>query len=198
MKISRQNLFHLLISSSRHPTRTIRTLMRDLHTVIPHSHRVNRGKMSLEDLAEMASGFGVKYVMLVARWRGSPGKLEFYKPNRGNLKLLPPIIYIKGVRLQREYEVAWRKLRIRPKKLFTLKGCGGDAAKIAEALSKFFNSRGWVESVEGAERDTVYLEVGEAKPHHIAFHSVVRGRAVEVGPSLIVRHVVWRVEKPES
>jgi rRNA maturation protein Rpf1 len=172
--------------------------VQDLHTVIPHSHRVSRGKMSLEDLAETASEFGVKYVMLVARWRGSPGKLEFYRPNRGNLKLLPPIIYIKGVRFQREYEVAWRKLRIRPKKLFTLKGCGGDAVKIAEALSKFFNSRGWVESVEGAERDTVCLKVGEAKPHHIAFYSMVGGRAVEIGPSLTVRHVVWRVEKPEE
>jgi len=189
--------FHLLISSSRYPTPTVRTLMRDLHTVIPGSHRVNRGKMSLEMLAETGLQLGVKYVMLVARWRGGPGKLEFYGVNRGGLKLLPPIVYIKGVRFQREYEFSWRKLRIRPKRLFTLKSVGG-AAKISEALSRFFGSEGTVESVGNAGEGSVFLEVGEAQPHRITFHSKVKGRIVEVGPSITVRHVVWRVEKPEE
>jgi len=188
---------HLLISSSRYPTPTVRTLMRDLHTVIPGSHRINRGKMSLEMLAGTASQLEVGYVMLVARWRGGPGKLEFYRVNGGVLKLLPPIVYIKGVKLQRQYEASWRKLRMRPKRLFTLKSMG-EAAKISEALSKFFGSKGTVESVRNAGEGSVFLEVGEAQPHRITFHSKVKGRIVEVGPSITVRHAVWRVEKPEE
>ncbi|RLI27315.1 MAG: hypothetical protein DRO52_00550 [Candidatus Hecatellales archaeon] len=188
--------FHLLISSSRYPTRTVRSLMRDLHTVIPHSHRMNRGKMSLEDLSEVARQLGARYVMLVARWKGIPGKLEFYRPQPRGLKLLPPIIYIRGVKLQRQYPTYWRKLRIRPRKLLIFKPPKDEEARLAEALSEFFASEGWTEPLEAeASQGTIYMEVS---PQRLTFHSTLNGRLVEVGPSITIRHLVWRVEKPES
>lgn len=187
---------HLLISSSRYPTRTVRTLMRDLHTVLPGSQRINRGKMSMRDLAGKALELGANYVVLVARWRGIPGKLEFYKPYSRGLKLLPPLIYIKGVKLQRDYRLVWRKLRLRPKTLLTLKSPREEALKAAEALSKYFGSEGWAEDVK-PEEGVVYLEVG-GKPSYITFHSTVKGEVVEIGPLLTIRHLIWRLEKAEG
>jgi len=189
--------YHLLISSSRNPSRTVRTLMRDLHTVLPRSRRINRGKLSLEDLASFALEIGARYVMLVNRWKGGPGKLEFYEPTPRGLKLLPPLIYLRGVRLQRQYPVMWRKLRIRPRKLFTVKPLGEDATRIAEALSVFFGSQGWVEAPESPEKGLIYLEVLEAEgSFRITFYSSINGEPQEIGPSIKLRHVIWSVEKP--
>ena len=153
----------------------------------------------MADLASYASEIGAKYVLLVSRWKGGPGKLEFYQVEGETLRLVPPLIYLKGVRLQRQYRVMWRKLRIRPRRLLTVKPPPGEALKIAEALSVYFNSQGLVKKPENPEKGTIYMEVSPKDGVlRITFHSAVEGEIVEIGPALKLRHVIWRTEKPES
>lgn len=179
---------HLLITSSRRPTRSIRTLMRDLHTVIPNSHRMNRGKMSIEDLVETASNLKTKYVLIVDRWRGGPGKIEFYRVLNRELQPLSPILYVRGVRLQREYKIFWRKLRIRCRSLAIIKPVKEKLQKLAKTLSTVFNSP----LVSETEKDKfqVYIKLFEGLGYEvkITFFSTLHN--TEIGPALYLKKVV--------
>ena len=186
--------FHVVITSSRRPTRLMRTLMRDLHAVIPHSYRTNRGKMSKKDLAELASELGAPYVMLVNRWKGCPGKIEFYTVKNGRLQLLPPLIYVRAVRLQRQYPVVWRKLRIRPRELFAIQSVDDVVRQITEVLYIFWGADGWVEAPEEPVKGRIYFEVLPGEPK-ITFYSAVGGNIVEIGPAIKIRHLIWEIEK---
>jgi rRNA maturation protein Rpf1 len=154
--------------------------------------------MSFKDLSLLASQHKAKYVMLVARWKGGPGKIEFYKPLNRELKLLSPLIYLKGVKLQREYQVRWDKLKIAPLEVHMVKPLSGEATKLAEALSGFFGVQRWVDSPEEPIRGRIYVEILRLKDQSlkITFYSTVNSRLVEIGPALKFRHLIWSVEKP--
>ncbi|RJX15965.1 hypothetical protein CW703_02965 [Candidatus Bathyarchaeota archaeon] len=183
----------VLITSSRRPTRSMRTLMRDLHTVIPRSYRINRGKMSMEELAEVASNLQSNYVLLVTRWKGGPGKIEFYKVWDGELKLVPPTLYLKGIRLQREYPTFWRKLRIRCRSLAVVKPEKEELKKLAKEISKILKTP----FVDEAEKENyqVYLKIFEGSGYKakITFFSTMH--KMEIGPALHLKGWVIFEEK---
>ncbi len=176
----------------------MRTLIKDLCAVIPGSQRVTRGKMSFRDLSLLASEHGAKYVLLVTRWKGGPGKIEFYKPTDGKLKLLPPLIYLRGVRLQREYRIRWRELNIKPQEICMVKPAGEAAIRLAEALSTYLGVQNWVESPDEPVKGRIYVEVLGLQDQalRITFYSAVDDNVVEIGPALKLRHLVWSVEPP--
>jgi len=166
----------------------MRTLMRDLHTVIPKSHRINRGKMSMEDLAETASSLNAKYVLIVNRWKGGPGKIEFYRVLDGELQLISPLLYVRGIRLQREYKIFWRKLRIRCRSLAIIKPVKEKLQKLAETLSTVFNSP--IVSEDEKDEFQVYVKLFEGLDYEakITFFSTIHN--MEIGPALYLKKVV--------
>jgi len=91
----------IIITTSRRPTRRIRTFCNDLARCIPNSMRINRGKLSREGLAEKAYELEADRVIIVDRWKGGPGKIELFNV-REALVGVPPLIYIRGIKLQRE------------------------------------------------------------------------------------------------
>ena len=68
----------ILLTTSRRPTERIRTLCRELAHVIPNAVRVNRGKLSLDGVAERALEFGADHVIIIDRWKGGPGEIQFF------------------------------------------------------------------------------------------------------------------------
>jgi len=166
----------------------MRTLMRDLHTVIPNSYRTNRGKMGIKDLAELALNLKAKHVLVVNRWKGGPGKIEFYRVLKDKLEPIPPILYVKGVRLQREYKIFWRKLRIRCRSLAIVQPKDVEFKKLAEVLSKVFNAP--IVSEGEKENFQVYVRIFKDLNQRtkITFFSSLHKQ--EIGPSLYLRKVV--------
>ena len=76
----------ILLTTSRRPTGRIRTFCRDLANSLPNVVRVNRGKMSLDGLAEKAIELEADKVVVVDRWHGGPGKFNlFYISNLGDV-----------------------------------------------------------------------------------------------------------------
>ncbi|MFQ5836261.1 MAG: Brix domain containing protein, partial [Candidatus Bathyarchaeia archaeon] len=92
-----------LLTTSRRPTPRIRTFCRDLARSIPNVVRVNRGKLSLDGIAEKALEFNADRVVIVDRWKGGPGKIEFFKIGQEGLVPVPPIMYVASIKLQREF-----------------------------------------------------------------------------------------------
>lgn len=96
----------IMITTSRRPSPRLRSLVKDLVSVLPRSIKVNRGHKSLVELALEAKRLGLKYVIIVTERKGNPGGLTFYEveevgAGRAQLKRLSTII-LRGVKLSRE------------------------------------------------------------------------------------------------
>jgi len=172
----------IIITSSHRPTRAIRTLLKDLASVLPRSKRVNRGKMSHEDRDSLLDELGAEYALIVERWHGMPGSLRFYKAEGRELVPIPPRIFIKGVKFRREFKgsqaVALKATAIStPKEPSTL--------RLAEGLGRILG-------LPLTETPTsVYLElrVGEREAFVMSFKA---GESrVDVGPTIFVKLVAW-------
>ncbi len=94
----------ILITTSRRPTKRVRSFCKDLALVIPNSTKVNRGKKSLHDVLIEAVQRRHPYFLIVETWKGNPGNMLFYSTS--NLQLEEPIAVfrVKGVKLQREIQ----------------------------------------------------------------------------------------------
>ncbi len=91
----------ILITTTRRPSQRTRSFVRDLYHVIPDAIRKNRGKMSLEDVNEVALKLGAERVLVVGTERGNPSSLYFFRPTPIAMRSLS-LIYLRGVTLRRE------------------------------------------------------------------------------------------------
>lgn len=195
-----KNNIKVLVTSSRRPTRLIRSLMNDLASIIPNSLRVNRGKMSFKDVAEKALNLNTSLVLIVNRWKGGPGKIEFYEVEDRKIKLLTPIIYVRGVRLQRNHKLFFRKLQVKPKSLSIIKPLSKDleAQKLAEAFAKIFKVPIISPTEDTISESDVSMKIyrDSGGKLRITFISNLHS-GVEVGPEIFIRHIIWEAAKPD-
>ena len=176
-----------MITMSRRPTRIIRTFCNELAATLPGAIRVNRGKMSFEDIAEKAWELEADRVILVSRWKGNPGKICLYLVGDEGLEPFPPLIYIYGVRLRRDMGVRLgRVMRLavvaRPER-----------ARLGRALAEFLEVPllGAGEELGEGGRPDVLLKVWPDRERYavMSFFRPSDGR--EVGPRIRVRHLIW-------
>ncbi|RLI07175.1 hypothetical protein DRO32_04300, partial [Candidatus Bathyarchaeota archaeon] len=171
----------IMITMSRRPTRTIRTFCNELAATLPGAVRVNRGKMSLEDVAEKAWEIGADRVILVARWKGNPGKICLYEVGDEGLRPFPPLIYIYGIKLRRDMGVKLGKVG----SLAVAATPGRE--RLGRALADFLRAPLLAEE-EGARSLDVILRVGPDVERY-AVMSFFRPDGREVGPRVRVRHL---------
>ena len=72
------NIYKVLITTSHRPTRNTRRFVKVLSKVIPYSKRVNRGKLTLKQLALQAIDSGFNAIIVVRNRKGNPGYIDFY------------------------------------------------------------------------------------------------------------------------
>ncbi len=174
----------ILITTSRRPTRRIRTFCNELSATIPNSIRVNRGKMSLRDLAEYAIEEGFKRVFIVDRWKGGPGRLRLYMLGDEGIVQIPPQIYIKGIKLRREFKIG-RKII---KSLAIIRSqISTEALKLTETLSRFFN----IPLTDREEGYDAIIKIVKAEDQmlRLSFY-----QKVEIGPRIKISHMVWDLQ----
>jgi len=94
---------YVLLTTSRKPTKSIRTLCNDLSHTFPKAMRINRGKLSLEGIAEKALELAIERVVIVNRWKGGPGKIEFFEFRQDSLNAVPPIVCVHNIKFRREF-----------------------------------------------------------------------------------------------
>ncbi|RJS84497.1 hypothetical protein CW702_02410 [Candidatus Bathyarchaeota archaeon] len=180
----------ILLTTSRRPTRRIRTFLHDLNAVIPGSFRVNRGKASVDDLADEAAWRGISKVIIVDRWKGGPGRIRLFQLTETKLKEVPPRIYIRGIKLQREFGTKERpKINLLAARQPSFKG--HDAERFVRSLSEFLEVPllSPHETLEqGAE---MRLTLNEEDQITLTFYLFPKGR--EVGPRIRVSHLIWSV-----
>lgn len=179
----------ILLTTSRRPTRGIRTLCHDLHRSIPGLRRLNRGKMSLHEVGEKATELGADKIVVIDRWRSGFGRIRFLKAN-GRVSQVPPCIYIRSTKPQREFD-APRK----PSQLLLIDGTNvknPQAESLREGLSNFLGLP--LMEAHGAPpeyRAAMRLEVDSSRAIRLSFY--VLPENAEIGPRITVSHVEWEI-----
>ena len=184
----------ILLTTSRRPTKAIRTFCRDLSHTIPNTLRINRGKLSLEGVAEKALEVNAEKVLIVERWKGGPGKIQFFNVSEKGLRLIPPLIYLKRVKLQREFPEAKPKGRgIKSLALAVSRSLSVEVKKLEDALSKFFGIQivSYEESVKGYD---ALMQIMPEQQGFLAVTFRLIPEMVEVGPRIGISHLIWEVD----
>ena len=179
----------ILLTTSRRPTGRIRTFCRDLANSIPDVVRVNRGKMSLDGLAEKAIELEADKVVVVDRWHGGPGRINLFQLSSTGLKLVPPLMLISGIRLRRELKTT---KRARSSAISVEPNGSYDLERVAGCLSTFFGLP--IVSLDDAHsehRASMHFSFNSSKQIQITF--MLLGRMVEIGPRATFSKLVWDV-----
>jgi U3 small nucleolar ribonucleoprotein protein IMP4 len=180
----------MLLTTSRRPTGRIRTFCRDLANSIPDVTRVNRGKMSLDGVAEKAIELEADRVVVVDRWHGGPGKINLFQVSSTGLKPVPPLMLIKNIRLRRELNEGRRGVR---SSAITLEPeDSAELTRIAGHLSKYFGlpvlSLG-----EASENHRASMHFSFDSSRHTRITFMLLRRMVEIGPRVTMSKLIWEV-----
>jgi len=182
----------ILLTTSRRPTGGIRTLCRDLANSIPDVVRVNRGKMSLDGIAERAIEREADRVVVVDRWRGGPGKINFFQIAPTGLKPVPPLMLIAGVRLRREFKDETRRVR---SSVITMEPEDTpELERIAGCLSQFLDLP-LLSVDEAAGKFGASMHFSFDSSRRLQFTFILLHRMIEIGPRVTLSKLVWEVPK---
>jgi U3 small nucleolar ribonucleoprotein protein IMP4 len=180
----------MLLTTSRRPTGRIRTFCRDLANSIPDVTRVNRGKMSLDGVAEKAVMLEADRVVVVDRWRGGPGKINLFQISSTGLKPVSPIMLVAGIRLRREFKEGTRRAR---SSAITLEPQDSvELTRIAGRMSKYFGLP--VLSLDEASKNhRASMHFSFDSSRHIQITFILLSRMVEIGPRVTLSKLIWEV-----
>ncbi len=91
----------IALSSSRDPSVRTRQFLNELAEAIPNSVRINRGRMSIDELVVHAIEKGARYVMYIMTKKGNPLAIKFIEidKKRATYRWLPFVIKLIGVKL---------------------------------------------------------------------------------------------------
>ena len=180
----------ILLTTSRRPTGRIRSFCRDFVNSIPDVVRVNRGKMSLDGIAEKAIELEADRVVVVDRWRGGPGKISLFQVSSTGLKSVPPLMLISEIRLRREFEEMTRHAR---SSIITVEPQGSsELERIAACMSQYFDLP--VLSVNEADKKygaSMHFSFDPSQRLQITF--IRPQRMVEIGPRVTLSKLIWKV-----
>jgi len=172
------------------PTRGIRTFCHDLACSIPDTIRVNRGKMNLQELGENAIEKGSDRIILVDRWKGGRGRIRLYKLGQRKPVQVPPQIYIKAIKLRREFKVREKSVN----SLIIARNLTETPSEtmLLGALSDFLNfSLSNINEAGSDHEAAIQVYRGNGQLTHFSFFLLPR--MAEIGPRTTISHLIWDI-----
>lgn len=179
----------ILLTTSRRPTKGIRTFCKDLSHTIPNILRINRGKLSLEGLVAKALELGAKKVIIVDRWKGGPGKIELYLLE-GKLQPVPPLIYLRGVKLCREFQTMPRGRRIKFTALMTSPKPSQEVSRLEKVLSDFLGIP-IISSEDDFRNYHAIMQITTNSAGELIATFKLLPENMEIGPRIRISHLIW-------
>lgn len=89
------------LSSSRDPNLRVRQFLNELAQALPRTVKINRGRMSLDQLVVKAMEHDARYIMYITIRRGNPVAIRFIEldKEKAEYRWLPYLIKLIGVKL---------------------------------------------------------------------------------------------------
>ena len=184
----------VLLTTSRRPAKNTRTFCRDLSNTFPDVVRINRGKLSLEGVAEKALEREAQKVIVVGEERGTVGKMQLFRIGEKGLDAIPPLICVKGVKLRRDFEDnVSRERKIKSIAIAASKISSFEVKRLENALSEFFSIP--VFPLEEAHNKGIdaAMQISADPLNHIIITFKLIPELVEVGPQIRASHLVWEL-----
>lgn len=185
----------ILLTTSRKPTENIRTFCKDIAHTFSNVIRINRGKLSLEELVAKAREFNCEKMIIIERWKEGTAKVEFFEIKKDRLVGAPPIFFVREIMFRREFEekIGSRKriktvaIETSPKKNFT--------EAIENVLANFFEIPiiPYKTAIDSKFDAIMRIEGNSANNISVTFKLVPK--MVEVGPRIKVGHLIWELNK---
>lgn len=169
----------------------MRSLCHDLERVIPNAIRINRGKLSFSELIGKVFDVEADRLIIVERWKGGPGRIQFFQIS-SEVTHLPPLLILGGVKTQIDFgrrrrlskNIAVTVIDDPPKNIMDLAKFLSQFLKVPLSITK-----------SSEEKVTTAIQIS---PIHdggarIQFNAPPSG--TEVGPRLIVKKAVWEISR---
>jgi len=184
----------ILITTSRNPTQMMRTFCNDLARSIPRSMRINRGKSSLDTLAEKALEHEAEKVIICDRWKGGLGKLHLFELGSSGLVQFYPLMCVRKVKLQKTFGYV-RSKAAKSLILQTESGISFEARKLADILSHFFNIPKLTSDETLSPNTQAAMDISLNAARRIQITFLQTPRKIEIGPRITISYLTWRPRK---
>jgi len=152
--------------------------------------------MSLGGVAEKALELDAEKVIIISKWRGDSGKIELFRISEKGLDAVLPLIYVKDVKLRRDFEKnALRGRRLKSVAITASKTASLEVKKLENVLSKFFDVPVFsLKEICDREYDAAVQILTDQSNRIIVTFKLVP-EFVEVGPQIGVSHLVWELTR---
>ena len=156
---------------------------------MPQILSINRGKMSLDGIAEKALEIKSDHVIVVDRWRNGFGQINLFQMSSKGLHPVAPIMHLSDVCLRREIKVETKRFRssvvtVESRTSINLK-------RAAKHISQFLNLP--LMSVDEAiEEHHASLHFMFVSSGYIKATFIILDNMVEIGPRLNVSKLTWK------
>jgi rRNA maturation protein Rpf1 len=182
----------LLLTTSRRPTRNMRTLCNEISYNIPFAIRINRGKLSLEGIAEKSIEVNAEKVLIIERWKFGVGKIQLFYVKPIGLERVPPTIYVRHVRFRRDLAAEMmRGRRIKSIAMAASLHKNAEVMKLEKALSDFLTLQVLsLEEVVNRKYDAA-MQIKTTSQKDLIITFMLLPELVEIGPQIWVSHLVW-------
>ena len=186
----------ILLTTSRRPVKNTRTFCRDLSNIFPTVIRVNRGKLSRGGVAEKALELDAEKAIIIGKWRGDSGKIEFFRISANGLDVVPPLIYVKGVKLRRHFEENMPGgRRIKSVAIAASERTSLEVKRLENVLSEFFNIPVFSLKETYNKRIDAAMQISVDPSNRIIITFKLIPELVEIGPQIRVSHLVWELNR---
>ena len=173
------------LTTGRESNQRLNTLLKELALSIPNSHITRRGKSSKKELYSRLFYEGFTHAIVLYRWHGGPGRLDFFNVKPECMEQVPPSVLLKSVTLRREYATheAPRITAI----------TYGDVSTITRRLGKALSNILELPEAESTHdvRCSLHLRDNE-EGTEIVIKSPVSVR--ELGPKLVISRLIWSLQ----
>lgn len=158
--------------------------------------RINRGKLSRGGVAEKALELDAEKAIIIGKWRGDSGKIEFFRISAKGLDVIPPLIYVKSVKLRRDFkEDMPRGRRIKSIAIEASKTPSLEVKRLENVLSEFFNIPVFsFKEICDREFDAA-MQISADPSNRMIITFKLVPELVEIGPQIRVSHLVWELNR---
>jgi len=179
---------NVLVTTSREPTDKIRTLCNDIAHSIPNVIRVNRGKLSLDGVAEKALELHADHIVIIDHWKDGFANIRFFRTSISGLTPFPPLINIASARLRREFEARTKPI----KSLAILMPSENSLAvkRLVQSLGDFFNLPVFV-GKDIVSNFAAVMRISSTTSDRFQITFVLLPSSIEIGPRINVSKVIW-------
>lgn len=184
----------VMLTTSRRPTSAIRILCRDLSCTFPNIAQINRGKLSLEGIAERALELDVQKVVVVDRWERGLGITEFFYVGQDGLEGVPPIVYVRSVKFRRDFvERTSKDRRIKSVAIATSSKENFETKRFEDFLSEFFEVPvlPLQDALNKGYNAVMRISVDSSSCITITFQHP--SESVEIGPQIAISKLFWEL-----